>query len=172
MYSALAALRIAKSQYGYHEGRTAGHWDNNQKFSDQLPNFAWSDGQPWCATFVQWCLWQVGVEVPTGARSASCSASVAAYRKAGRFSEYPGVGWQIFFGPGGGTHTGLVRHWDERYVYTVEGNTNEDGSPEGNGVYYKRYERLSPYVHGYGIPFYKGEADTPDPRWDGEPMGR
>lgn len=170
MYTTTAAVRIARSQVGYHEGRSNGHWDNNQKYSDQLPGFSWSDGQPWCATFVQWCLWQVGVPVPAGARSASCSASVASYKRAGRFTEYPGIGFQVFYGSGGGTHTGLVYAYDDTYVYAVEGNTNTTGSAEGDGVYEKKRVRRDAYVYGYGIPYYESVCKSADPKWNGRDL--
>jgi hypothetical protein len=172
MYGAQGAIDIAKSQVGYHEGKSGGHWNNNQKYSDQLPSFAWSDGQPWCATFVQWCLWQVGVSVPDGARSAGCAISVAAYKKAGRFTEYPGIGFQVFYGPNGGTHTGIVYDYDDTYIYTVEGNTNDSGSAEGDGVYKKKRLRKVDYVYGYGIPYYKGKAKSADPKWNGKELSK
>ncbi len=170
MYAPSSAIQIAVSQLAYHEGKSGGHWNNDQKYSDQLPGFAWSDGQPWCATFVQWCLWQVGVSVPTGARSASCAASASAYKRAGRFTEYPVVGGQIFYGRNGGTHTGIVERYDATYVYTVEGNTNTSGSSEGDGVYRRKRVRRDDYVYGYGVPYYKGKADSPDPKWKGREM--
>lgn len=170
MYTTAAVIHLAKSQEGYHEGKTGSTWNNKQKYSEQLPNFAWSDGQPWCATFVQWCLWQAGVSVPTGARSASCATSCAAYKKAGRFTEYPVVGAQVFYGPGGGTHTGIVERYDDTYVYTIEGNTNTVGSANGDGVYARKRVRRDAYVFGYGIPYYKGKAVSPDPHWSGREM--
>jgi hypothetical protein len=170
MYTANDAILVATSQVGYHEGRSNGHWDNNQKYSDQLPGFAWSDNQPWCATFAQWCFWQVGVNVAAGARSAGCAASVAAYKKAGRFTLYPGIGFQVFFGANGGTHTGIVYDYDDTYIYTVEGNTNSDGSAEGDGVYKKKRLRKVDYVYGYGIPYYKGNAKSADPKWNGKDL--
>jgi hypothetical protein len=173
MYSAADAIRIASSQVGYKEGRnSAGKLNNDQKYSDQLPGFAWSDFQPWCATFVQWCFWQVGVKVADGARSAGCAISAAAYRKAGRFTEYPGVGFQVFFGANGGTHTGIVYKYDDDYIYTIEGNTNTTGSPEGDGVYRKKRERKVAYVYGYGIPYYNGKAQSADPKWNGKEMSK
>lgn len=170
MYDTASTLRIAASQLGYREGRSGSSYNNDQKYSDQLPGFAWSDKQPWCATFVQWCLWQTGVTVPTGARSASCATSVNAYRKAGRFTEYPVVGAQIFYGNGGGTHTGIVESYDNTHVWAIEGNTNDTGSPEGNGVYRRQRVRRDTYVYGYGIPFYKGKAQSPDPKWNEREM--
>ncbi len=35
-------------------------------------------------------------------------------------------------------HIGFIDSWGEKYITTVEGNTNDDGSREGNGVYKKR----------------------------------
>lgn len=170
MYDTNSTLWIARSQVGYREGKSNGHWNNDQKYSDQLPGFAWSDNQPWCATFVQWALWQAGVAVPKGAKSASCAISCAAYKAAGRFTEYPVTGAQVFFGPRGGTHTGIVVRWDDTYVYTVEGNTNGTGGSEGDGVYEKKRTRRDAYVYGYGVPYYKGKASSPDPKWNKREM--
>lgn len=172
MFKAQSAIEIATSQVGYREGRSGTGYNNDQKYSDQLPGFDWSDKQPWCATFYQWCLWQVGVTVPAGARSASCQYSAKAYKSAGRFTEYPGVGFQVFFGTNGGTHTGMVYRYDDEFIYTIEGNTNEDGSPEGNGVYKKRRPRKTAYVYGYGIPYYEGKAISADPKWTGKELSK
>lgn len=171
MYTPEAAIQVASSQVGYHEGKTvSGHWNNIQKYSAQLPGFDWSEGQPWCAVFYQWCLWQVGVSVPVGARSAGCANSVEAYKKAGRFTLYPGIGFQVFFGPNGGSHTGLVYKYDDEYIYTIEGNTNGSGSAEGDGVYKKKRLRKVDYVYGYGIPFYAAKAVSADPKWNGRSL--
>lgn len=170
MFTASSAISIAASQVGYHEGKSNGHWNNDQKYSDQLPGFAWADKQPWCATFYQWLMWQVGVKVPDGARSASCATSVAAYKKAKRFTEYPGIGFQVFFGAGGKTHTGIVYDYDDTYIYTIEGNTNDSGSAEGDGVYKKKRLRKTDYVYGYGIPYFAGKAKCADPKWNGKDL--
>lgn len=172
MYTAADAIAIATSQVGYHEGKSNGHWNNDQKYSDQLPGFAWSDKQPWCDTFANWCFWQAGVAVAVGAQSAGCLASVAAYKKAGRFTDYPGIGFQVFYGTGGGTHTGIVYNYDDTYIYTIEGNTNDDGSAEGDGVYKKKRLRKVAYVYGYGVPYYKGKAKSADPKWNGKELSK
>jgi hypothetical protein len=170
MLDAASAIHIARSQVGYHEARSAGHWNNNQKYSDQLPGFAWSDKQPWCDTFVQWCFWQTSISIPKGAVSASCRISCDAYKKAGRFTEYPVIGGQVFYGPNGGTHTGLVYDYNDTQVMTVEGNTNTSGSAEGDGVYLKVRNRHDAYVFGYGIPYYQGKAVSADPKWNGKSL--
>lgn len=173
MYDIVSVLALAESQTGYHEGRSAGHWNNHQKYSDQVPGLGWSDGQPWCATFANWCVNQAGVAVPTGAITASCAAGVAAYKKAHRFTEFPVVGAQVFYGAGGGVHTGLVLRYDDTSIWAIEGNTNTNGSAEGDGVYVKKRTRRDPYVYGYGIPYYENDrGNTPDPVWRNKPLGR
>ncbi|MEU4111782.1 hypothetical protein [Streptomyces sp. NPDC027717] len=54
-------LAIARDEKGYHEGRKGGHWDNDQKYSDETPGLEWSDFQAWCATFVSWCAMKAGL---------------------------------------------------------------------------------------------------------------
>lgn len=41
---------------------------------------------------------------------------------------------------------GFVDQWQNKYVITVEGNTNEAGNREGDGVYRKRRTIKSIYV--------------------------
>lgn len=173
MFDIKSVIYIAQSQLSYHEGRTAQHWDNIQKYSEQLPGMKWSDGQPWCDVFANWCYWQAGIVVPTGALSASCAASAAAYKKAKRFSEYPVIGAQVFYGPKGGTHTGICTGYDLQHEIAIEGNTNTTGAAEGDGVYQKERERRDTYVYGYGIPYYPHDtANTPDPVWSGKSLAK
>jgi hypothetical protein len=42
-------------------------------------------------------------------------------------------------------HVGFVDEWGDKQVITVEGNTNEAGSAEGDGVYRKRRPIASIY---------------------------
>lgn len=173
MFTVNSVLQLATSQLSYHEGHDASGWNNIQKYSEQLPNFKWSDGEAWCAVFAQWCLWQAGIEVPAGARSASCATSVKAYKKAHRFTEYPVIGAQVFYGVAGGTHCGIVTGWDLMHVRTIEGNTNDTGAAQGDGVYSQERERRIDYVYGYGLPYYPHDhANSPDPQWSGKSLAR
>lgn len=164
MSLASQVVSIAKGEVGYHEGRSGGHWNNHQKYSDEVPGMAWSDYQAWCATFVSWVAMKAGAS-SLYPRTASCLVGVSWFKKAGRFSEYPAVGAQIFFGPGGGSHTGLVYDYDDTYVFTVEGNTNTNGSAEGDGVYLKRRLRRDSYVYGYGYPAFPDGIVSADPKY-------
>ncbi|MFI7096424.1 CHAP domain-containing protein [Streptomyces lydicus] len=162
--NAAEIIAIAEGEIGYHEGRSGGHWNNNQKYSPAVPGLEWSNYQAWCATFVSWCAMKAGAS-DLYPRTASCLTAVSWHRQKGRFSQYPAVGAQIFFGPGGGSHTGIVTSYDDTYVYTVEGNTNSDGGAEGDGVYAKKRLRRDSYVYGYGYPRFADGIKSADPAY-------
>ncbi|WP_328742913.1 CHAP domain-containing protein [Streptomyces caniferus] len=157
-------IAIAKAEIGYHEGRSNGHWNNDQKYSKAVPGMAWSNYQAWCCTFVAWCAMLAG-ESNLYPRTASCLTAVSWFRQQKRFSQYPAVGAQIFFGSGGGSHTGIVTDYDGTYVYTVEGNTNDSGSAEGDGVYAKKHARRDAHVYGYGYPRFASGIKSADPAY-------
>jgi LysM repeat protein len=166
---AAKVLSIAKVEEGYREGFSGGHWNNKEKYANEVPGMAWvsAGGYPWCALFVSWVALKAGVS-DLYPRSASCAYGVNWFRQKGRFSEYPAVGAQVFFGPGGGTHTGLVVGYDATTITTVEGNTNTDGSPEGNGVYLRKRDRKSANTYGYGLPAFAEGVTTADPSLKGK----
>ncbi|MFD5308175.1 CHAP domain-containing protein [Streptomyces ardesiacus] len=164
MSNASKIVSIAKGEVGYREGKTGSSYNNKQKYSGQVPGLEWSNFQPWCATFVSWAAMKAGVE-SLYPRTASCLVGAAWFKKLGRWSEYPAVGAQVFYGPNGGTHTGLVYDYDATYVYTVEGNTNDSGSAEGNGVYLKKRRRRDAYVYGYGYPKFSDGIKSADPKY-------
>jgi hypothetical protein len=152
----------ATGEVGTHEGRSGGHWNNKQKYSPAVPGLEWSNYQAWCATFVSWVAMIAGAAALFPC-TASCATGVAWFKKRGRFSEYPAVGAQVFYGSGGGSHTGIVLRYDDTYIWTVEGNTNDSGSAEGDGVYEKKRRRRDSYVYGYGYPAYADGSKSADP---------
>ncbi|MFJ9694937.1 peptidoglycan-binding protein [Kitasatospora sp. NPDC101183] len=166
--SPAAIIAVALPEVGYHEGRDAnGRWNNKEKYAAEVPGQAWvsDDGEPWCATFVSWLALKSG-NADVYPRTASCSVGVAWFRAKGRFSALPSVGAQVFFGSGGGSHTGLVIDFDDTTITTVEGNTNNTGSAEGDGVYRKVWRRRDAYVYGYGHPaFAQGPRRAAEAKW-------
>ncbi|WJN63359.1 endolysin [Streptomyces phage phiScoe55] len=164
-------LDIATAEVGVHEKKEAGHWVNDSKYNrwfGKIPGYGEDGyGWPWCAAFVAWVAAEAGV-ASLYPKTASCSQGVNWWKKLGRFSEYPAVGAQVFFGPGGGTHTGLVMSYDADFIYTVEGNTNVNGSAEGDGVYHRKRERRSANVYGYGYPKFPEGIKSADPKYAGE----
>ncbi|WP_374165246.1 CHAP domain-containing protein [Arcticibacter sp. MXS-1] len=135
-------------------------------------------GQPWCASFVCWALGKAGIDNP---RSGYCPRlfgrdKVVWERRRGvgelNLASYDGgpvVGkteagsddsamvFGLYYAEKGRiSHVGFVDACDGKYIITVEGNTNEAGSREGDGVYCKR--RLLSSV--YQIACYKRHSRT------------
>ncbi|MGW3072744.1 LysM peptidoglycan-binding domain-containing protein [Kitasatospora sp. NPDC001132] len=155
-------ISIAKGEIGYREGFSGGHWNNDQKYSKEVPGLEWSNFQPWCQTFQSWIFRQAGI-ASLAPVTASCLTAVDWFKSRGRFSDYPAVGAQVFFGSGGGSHVEVVESYDADYVYTIGGNTNNNGSAEGNGVYARKRARRDSYLYGYGYPAYDGGSVSADP---------
>ena len=147
-------IEIAASQVGYHEGP-----NNKTKYGDEMHSIQprnMDRNAPWCDAFVDWCVLQTckrfgkGVET---ARKVLCGDfddytynSVALYKKAGRWSNTPRRGDQIFFGGSG--HTGIVTGVAGGIVNTIEGNKADE-------VRKCSYSKSSPSIIGYGRPRYE-----------------
>lgn len=144
--SAYDFLKVAASQIGYREGRDAnGNWNNINKYG------AWygSNGVAWCAQFVSWCANEVGALNTLVPKYQSTFAGLTWFRKRDLTGVWPPQAGDIFmmceynpgstFDTGNGwatVHTGIVeRYLGQGKIQTIEGNTNTDGSPQGNGVY-------------------------------------
>lgn len=120
----------------------------------------------WCDTFVDWCFQKAyGV---SNAKKLLCGNfddytpnSANLYKSKNAWSTVPKVGAQIFFTNGKRIcHTGLVYNFDDKYVYTVEGNTSgaSDVVSNGGGVCKKKYLRSNARIAGYGYPKYDTET--------------
>jgi len=117
-----------------------------------VPGLEWAQNQAWCAVFVSWAVMKAGLS-EFYPRTASTDTGAAWFKQRGQWSEYPAVGAQVFYGHNGDmNHTGLVYDFDLDFIYTIEGNTNDNGSAEGDGVYRKKRARRDDYVQGYGYP--------------------
>lgn len=122
-------------------GENAGPWV--RLFMDGHEGRAWR----WCAGFVSFCMRQAGQTLgrplPIKA-SFSCDLLAAAADNAGlllskpgpaqRASIAPGSLFLVRRSPGDWTHVGVVESVDSDVFHTIEGNTNDDGSAEGDEV--------------------------------------
>jgi hypothetical protein len=158
-------IALMKSEVGYHEGYSNGHWNNKEKYAGQVPGLEWADWQAWCATFVSWVFLKSGLPKDAYCTTASVATAREWAKRNKRFSEYPAIGAQAIFGINGDVHTGIVYGYDNTYIYTVEGNTNINGSAEGDGVYYKKRVRKDSFVYGYLYPKYPEGIVSADPAW-------
>lgn len=147
------AISIASAEVGYHEGS-----NNHTKYGDtmhQLQPRNMDKNAAWCDAFVDWVIYQTCKRFGKGAETARkvlCGDfddytynSVALYKKAGRWSQTPHRGDQIFFGGSG--HTGIVVSASGGIVNTIEGN-------KGDEVRRCSYSKNSPSIIGYGRPRY------------------
>lgn len=156
-------IALARTQVGYKEGDR-----NKQKYADEVPTLEWAQNQPWCATFVSWLALKTGAS-KLYPRSASCDAGGTWFKQQDRWSTYPAVGAQVFYGyPHDLNHTGIVYKYDAEYIYTIEGNTNDSGSREGDGVYFKKRLRRGTNVIGYGYPKFPIGIESADPKYKDE----
>lgn len=164
-------LKIASAQIGYKEKTSNANLDNPTlnagsgnytKFARDLANAGYyngnKNGYAWCDVFVDWCFYQAAgknrtvaeaVECQTGSCGAGCLYSAQYYKNAGRWSNTPMVGSQIFFSYAYGevSHTGIVESFDNNTVTTIEGNTSDM-------VARRVYKIHDSCIYGYGIPKY------------------
>jgi len=153
-------ISVLRGEVGTQEGFSGGHWNNIQKYSEDslVSELSWSDGQPWCAVFATWAYRKAGIAEGSFPVTASVNTAYQWYRARGRWSEYPSVGAQVILGSS--VHTGIVIDYDSDYITTVEGNTNTNGSSEGDGVYYRKRYRRDSFVTGYGSPDFDPEPSS------------
>ena len=118
--------------------------DNNRgpEVKTYLNSVGLDEGYPWCAAFVSWCHQQVEIEAPISAWVPSFALRDKMVYKQGkilkRLPKYGDVLMIWFKRLGRPAHIGFVDQWGDKWVISVEGNTNEDGSREGDGIYRKR----------------------------------
>jgi hypothetical protein len=132
-------VNIYSSQIGVREA--TGHNDGKE-VEQYLKACGLGKGYSWCAAFVKWCFTQCGVITPgMNAWSASCQSKNIVYAKS-RFEKQPQSS-DVFTIWGASkkriVHTGFFhRKINESFFETVEGNTNDGGSSDGDGVYKRK----------------------------------
>ena len=147
------ALSIASAEVGTHEGA-----NNHTKYGDEMHRIQPSNmdkNAPWCDSFVDWVIYKTCQRFGKGVETAKkvlCGNfddytynSVNLYKKAGRWSNTPARGYQIFFGGSG--HTGLVEKVSGGRVYTIEGNKSDQVKRCDYPIGYST-------IIGYGMPRY------------------
>lgn len=142
------ALEIAITQNGIEEvprGSNAG-----KDVEAYLRSVGLGKGYAWCMAFVYWCVNkaanELGVKNPlvktAGVMYQWDNTALPKLPKTSRNIQAGDV-FVMEFGGGNG-HTGFVIEVKNNVVYTIEGNTNDDGSREGYEVA-KRQRPLSSF---------------------------
>lgn len=163
--AAARILTVAASQIGYREGRSdSGIWNNDNAYG------AWygMNGSAWCAQFVSWCADRAGYLGATIPRHAYTPTGWNWFKARGLTPTSAQAG-DVFYvygyvaseGRSRVHHVGLVeRVLEDGYIQTVEGNTNDSGSSQGNGVYRLR-RRFDPAKIKLGRPNYSAVVKAP-----------
>lgn len=151
--SRLRVKKIYDSQLGVVEA--TGHNDGAQ-VERYLRYTGLGKGHAWCAAFVCWVLGQAGVDNPKTAWAASLFPKDRLVWSRGKAlatgnlqrtttralttgnSQLATIFGLYFPSLKRIAHCGFIDEWGEKEVITVEGNTNDSASREGDGVYRKR----------------------------------
>ncbi|TFB28492.1 peptidoglycan-binding protein [Pedobacter alluvionis] len=122
---------IAKNEVGVRE--LSGHNDG-PRVAAYLYYVDVEEGSAWCAAFVSWVFSQAGYAAP---RSPWSPALFPFDKRTEQIR--PAVVFGIYFSNLKRiAHCGLVERQEGDWLITIEGNTNMEGSREGDGVYRKR----------------------------------
>ncbi|MEI8086566.1 MAG: hypothetical protein WCG93_10165 [Paludibacter sp.] len=133
--------KIYSAEIGVRE--LTGHNDG-KRVEEFLSSCNLKRGQPWCAAFVCWSFKKAGVKAIVSGYSPNWFTSkYVVYSKGGKNNLAPqtaDVGGLYFANKKRIAHTFFIDQWKEgsSNAITVEGNTNEAGSREGDGIYRKR----------------------------------
>lgn len=130
-------IEIARKYIGEKEGHN-NSFDENTPLGKILKAAGQIDGEPWCCYFME----AIFVETLRALFSASTVTTFHNFKKAGyEISDIPQVGWMVIWQrykngePTWQGHAGMVtKVVDETSFVSIEGNTNSEGSREGNSV--------------------------------------
>ena len=142
------ALEIAITQIGKRENPLGSNW--GEPVQSYLRSVGIGFPASWCMAFVFWCFKNASIQLDVINTAVKTGGVLKAWNNATKEtkSNTPVIG-SIFimdFGKGLG-HTGIVEKFDDTFIYTIEGNTNDTGSREGIAVCRKTRKRNT--IKGY-----------------------
>jgi hypothetical protein len=143
-------IKQAGSQIGVREA--TGHNDG-EAVEKYLKSVGLGKGYSWCMAFVYWCAKQAANKLNL-INPLKQSGGVLDEWQSGRGTHIkvpePGAIFIMDFGGGEG-HTGIITGVfpEKDLLHTIEGNTNNDGSREGIGVFRKDRHISDPKIIGY-----------------------
>jgi hypothetical protein len=121
-------MNVSRSQLGVRE--LTGKNDGAQ-VEGYLKYVGFTRGNPWCAAYVSWVFREAGYPMPRTAWSPALFPEDHLVKEPAA-----GMVFGIYFSDLKRiAHCGLVENTQGDFVLTIEGNTNLEGSREGQGVY-------------------------------------
>lgn len=124
--------------------REASGRNDGMRVEEYLASCGRKKGDAWCAAFVTWTFKQAGIKAVVSGWSPSwfpAGNTVYTRGKSGNRTPQTADVLGIYFANlNRVAHVGFIDAWKEKdsFCITVEGNTNDAGSREGDGVYRKR----------------------------------
>jgi hypothetical protein len=110
-------------------------------------------GYSWCMAFVYWCVKQTALKLALKNPLKETGGVLDQWESGhGVHISEPEQGAIFIMDFGGGEgHTGIITgvFTDQGIIHTIEGNTNDDGSREGIGVFRRVREIADPKIIGY-----------------------
>ncbi len=135
-------VEIAKQQVGNVGGEPYWRW------------YGFDHRIEWCAVFVSWAANQAGLLNDKIPKFAGVTNGIEWFKSRGQWQEkgyLPRPGDIIFFDwevDGKPNHVGIVEKTENGYIYTIEGNSTDDGCRA------KKYSINSDVIYGFGLPAY------------------
>lgn len=148
-------IKTAKGELGYKEGK-----NNYTKYGVWYSSA--TKNAPWCAIFICWCAYQVGISESIIPRFSFCYNGITLFKNLNVWHEREGyspkAGDIIFFrseeAKSTSDHVGIVVSADSAKVYTIEGNSSD-------AVSERSYKLDDKYIIGYASPKYIVEVTSP-----------
>jgi hypothetical protein len=152
-----AALNIAITQVGVLERPPASN--RGPEVDQYLASVGLPPGLFWCAAFVYWCFDKAAIEVgktnplvKTGHVMTHWNKTTGRKIKTPEAIDKPSLvkpGHIFILNTGGSNgHTGIVEKVDGGFIHTIEGNSNNEGSRNGIGVF-RLQRRVSKINRGF-----------------------
>lgn len=115
--------------------------NDGKRVTEYLNSVNLGSGYAWCAAFVKWCFDQITLNTRITAWSPTAHNSKNVIYAKHKFHKEPQPGdvFTLYYASKKRIgHTGFFDKWNnENVIQTVEGNTDGEGSREGDGVYIK-----------------------------------
>lgn len=143
-------ISITKTQLGVQEKPMGSNWGAG--VSKYLKAIGLNFPAFWCMAFVYWCVDQYCITngLLNPLKKTGGVLDMWNYCKAFATKAKVGSIFIINLGNGRG-HTGIVTAIEGNNIITIEGNTNEDGSSNGHGVF-ARKRSISGITHFIDLP--------------------
>lgn len=121
-------LSIAESQVGVRELTNR---NDGKQVEQYLASVGLGKGYAWCAAFVTWTFRKAHYTVPSLPMAAQW---LTTKKRIPSKDLIPSDLFGVYFNRTVG-HVGFIQKVDATKIYTIEGNTNDNGSREGIGVF-------------------------------------